>query len=306
MSRIVVVGSANMDLVVSVERLPVAGETRLGSDLVTAFGGKGANQAVAAARLGGEVEFVGCFGDDAFGRRYIDHLKEEGVSTRCSTVTAARPTGCAMILVEQGGQNLIVVAPGANHAVTPDHVKQAADAIREADLVLVQLEIPLESVERVFRIANREGTPLLLNPSPVNPAFRLEGLAIDYLIVNAVEVEQLTGVAATADRNHLNEGLEVLLKRGARHVIVTRGAEPSIAVGPSGLLEVPAFSVDPVDTVGAGDTFAGALAVAVTEGMVLGDAVRFANCAAALSTLKLGAQSSMPNRTQVDARLRAG
>lgn len=299
MTTLAVFGSANMDLVIPVDRLPAPGETRMGSDLMTVFGGKGANQAVAAARLGATVEFIGAVGDDVFGRRYRDHLREEGIGTDFVGVAAGRPTGCAMILVEKSSQNMIVVSPGANHTITPDDVDRAVDAIRRADLVTVQLEIPLETVRRVIQIANREQRPVLLNPSPVDSRFSLEGLSVDYLVLNTVEAEQLSGIVATC-KTTTTQLMDALVSRGAGHVVLTRGKESTVVSNGDRLLEAPTFPVVPVDTVGAGDTFAGAFATAIAEGMELHAAATFANCAAGLSTLKMGAQSSMPKRQDVE------
>ena len=303
MSRILVFGSANIDLVVPVKKLPAPGETVLGGDLMTAFGGKGANQAVAAARLGGHVDFVGKLGNDAFGERYLEHLRTEGVGVSRVTREAKRPTGCAMILVEEKGQNQIVVAPGSNHALTPGDVEAASALVEQSDIVLVQLEIPLETVTAVVRRANAAGTPVLLNPSPVNPAFRLKDLRIDYLVLNEVEAEQLTGRACRGPSG-LEDWMTALLAQGARRIILTRGREDTVVAKGVSVDCVATFPVEAVDTVGAGDTFAGALAVASAERMPLVKAVRFANAAAALATTKLGAQTSMPSRKEVEAFLR--
>ncbi|MCX7045684.1 MAG: ribokinase [Candidatus Sumerlaeota bacterium] len=304
MPQILVIGSANVDFTIRVKRLPRPGETLIGSDLALAFGGKGANQAVAAARLGGTVVFAGALGSDDLGTRYLKYLRGEHINTQSLRQAADAPTGCAQILVEEGGQNMIVVSPGANRLVLPGDVEAAFERGGDVAAVALQLEIPLESVCRAIQIANRKRIPVLLNPSPYNPALSLSGLRVDYLIVNEVEARQMSGLKTTdtsdSDIAWLESAVARLGKLGAERVIVTRGAESTFVCEGGKTSMVPTVAVKPVDTVGAGDTFAGALAVAIGEGRELLEAVRFANCAAALATLQPGAQTSMPRRAEVE------
>ncbi|MFM1919914.1 MAG: hypothetical protein RLZZ303_1548 [Candidatus Hydrogenedentota bacterium] len=290
MSKIVVVGSANVDFVSAVPRIPAPGETILGGDLVTTFGGKGANQAVAAARLGGNVHFVGCLGDDAFGERYLAHLEQEGIETsRC--VRSSRPTGCALIAVDPMGANAIVCAPGANQDLLPRHVDFLEGFLAPGDVLLLQFEVPMETNLRAARLARNAGACVLLNPSPFLPCEDLLESGIDLLVVNEHEAR------------HLDIEREGAVERlAAEGIIVTRGGESALMLLPGHASEHPAFALEPIDTVGAGDTFTGALAVASTERGLM-EAIRFAHAAAALSTLSLGAQAAMPTRDQVERLL---
>jgi len=298
--RVVVVGSSNTDLTITCRTLPGRGETVLGSDLYTAAGGKGANQAVAAARAGAEVAFVGAVGSDDFGRARLADLENEGITTRHVRVKRGESSGVALIFVEQRtGENLIGVAPGANAALTPADVDRAAPAIRRADLLLLQLEVPIETVERAARIAHDAGTLVLLNPAPM-PARRLPRslLAnVDYLVPNRIELERVTGGAepdAAAKRLFL---LDV------KALIVTLGAEGARIVTPEGDSTVPAFPAKAVDTVGAGDCFCGYLAAGLAEGMAAADAALMASAAASISVTRRGAQPSIPKRSEAERLL---
>lgn len=302
MGEILVVGSANVDMVVPVGKLPRPGETVAGGDPVRHFGGKGANQAVAAARTGGRVRFLGALGDDQAGEHYLAHLAKEGIDTSGVIRTEAAPTGTAFILIEDSAENMIVVSAGANGHCTPTSLSTLEEALGDARLVMLQLEIPLPAVRHVIREANARGRIVILNPSPLQPGFSLEGLQVDHLIVNRIELEELCGGAGPGDSG-LVEAATTLLRRGAGSVIVTRGGDDTLYVNHGGVWSIPIHPVKPVDTVGAGDTFAGAFATAICEGRSPTDAIRFANTAAALATLALGAQEAMPSRASVDAAL---
>ena len=306
MKPIVVVGSANIDLVAPVERLPVAGETLMGADLVTVFGGKGANQAVAAARLGGHVEFVGCLGNDSHGAEYLAYLETEGIGTSRVARSSGHPTGVALILVDRSGQNSIVVCPGANHALSRREVEEAGALIESAAAVVMQFEIPMDTVLRVLDLAARSGVPVILNPSPVRHDFDLAGKPVAILIVNEVEAEVLSGCRCADEDSAMRAAATLATKTGGR-VIVTRGGDGTVVHDGRTAQVVPAARIGRVvDTVGAGDTFAGALAVAVTEGLDLASAARFANCAAGIATTRMGAQSSMPSRAELAEFMKTG
>jgi ribokinase len=296
--RIVVVGSANTDLTVVADSLPAPGETVLGGDLLTAGGGKGANQAVAAARAGGEVAFVGRVGDDDFGRATIANLKNEGIDVDLLRVDEHSASGVALIVVDREGENLIAVASGANARVELEDVRAADSAIAEADMVLLQFEIPVETVMAAVAAAAKHGTPVMLNPAPVPPRGMPDGLlaGIDYVTPNAVEAAQLLGAGDDLPAAQLAEGL---LEHGAGAAFVTLGAM-GVCVRTSesaGMVLPPA--VEALDTVGAGDCFSGALAVALAEGRGAVDAAQFAAAAAALSVQVAGAQPSLPRRAAV-------
>lgn len=290
MNTIWVIGSANIDLVSKVTSLPLPGQTVQGSDLVTTFGGKGANQAVAAARLGGKVAFVGCLGADEHGASYLAHLANEGIDIS-HAADSPRPSGCAMIVVAEGGENMIVVCPGANQDLRPEHLHALERHLSEGDLVLLQFEVPMETNLRAVQLARAAGARVLLNASPAQSCDVLWEAGIDVLIINEHE--------ARFYQKELGVSLEALRERVREAVVVTHGAEPALVFLESEKLEIPAPAVEPVDTVGAGDTFTGALAVALAEGQAWNAAITFAHAAAALSTLSLGAQAAMPRRGEV-------
>ena len=301
--KVIVVGSANMDLVVRADRAPRAGETVVGEDFTLAPGGKGANQAVAAARLGAEVVFIARVGDDDFGRRNLENYRREGIDTSHITVDPEAPSGVALIVVERGGENRIVVVPGANGRLRPDDVVRAGDAFAGAAALLVQLEVPLDTVEAALRLARERGLTTILNPAPARPL--PEGLLelVDILTPNETELLSIAGEGAS-DPGGIPALARRLLARGPGHVIVTLGERGALVVSHDGETHVPSFPVEAVDTTAAGDAFSGALAVALAEGMEMEAAVRFACAAGALATTVLGAQPSLPRRERVEALLR--
>jgi ribokinase len=289
---IVVVGSANMDYVVRVAHLPRAGETVPGEDLVTTFGGKGANAAVAAARLGGCVQLVGCVGNDAAAGQYMEHLEVEGVKTEHVRRSPTRPTGSALILVDQNAENVIAVAPGANYDFCTEDIAEVQAVISGAAVLLCQFEVPLDCVRAAIQHANQVGVPVVLNPSPLRMDFDWSGIVVNYLVVNEGEAQAL-GCTSSAGRRSSDGNY--------RNVVITRGSASTLYHGDDGAGEIKAYAVDCVDTVGAGDTFAGALVVALSEGVELAPALRFANAAGALATTRTGAQASMPTRAEVES-----
>lgn len=303
--NIIVVGSCNMDMYIVAERLPSPGETVLGGAFETHPGGKGANQAVAAARAGSAVSLVGCVGADMFGNELIANLKEEGVSVDLVERDRKHPTGVAMIMVDSSAENLIAVAPGANTLVTTELIERAGPRLRTADYVLLQMEIPAETVSLTIETAWRESTPVALNAAPVRgEPIDAELLSkVDVLIVNASEAEALSGVEVVDDTSAENACL-ALKEMGAARVVVTLGAEGALALADE-CVYVPARSVEAIDTVGAGDAFSGALVTALSEGMEFVESVHFATAAAALATTKVGAQASLPARTDIESLWRS-
>ncbi len=299
--RIVVVGSSNTDMVVKSRRLPAPGETVTGGQFLLAAGGKGANQAVAAARLGAEVTFVAKVGSDMFGDQAIAGYQKEGILTDFILRDSREATGVALILVDESGENLISVASGANHALTPADVQGAAERIRAADIVVVQLEIPLDTVEFAARLAAEAGVPVVLDPAPAPdqplPAALLAHVA--YVKPNENEAERLTGVRVV-DEFTARQAAEKLLTAGARHAIVTLGAKGALWVSPGASGFVPGHRVQALDTTAAGDAFSGALACSLARGASLEAAVRYASLVGALSVTRLGAQPSLPTEEEVE------
>ena len=308
MARVVVVGSSNTDLTMLVPALPSRGETVLGGSIYQAAGGKGANQAVAAARAGAEVAMVAATGDDDFGRAAVALLDAEGIATKSIVLKRGAASGVALIMVEeQTGENLIGVTSGANLQLTPADVAKAAPAIRRAGVLLLQLEIPLAAVEHAARIARAAGVPVILNPAPM-PARGLPRslLAnIDYLVPNRVELARLAErLRAGTLRARPFSPFARLFRLGVTAVIVTLGARGARIVTPDGATGVPALPATPVDTVGAGDCFCGYLAAGIAEGQPLADAARLACAAASISVTRRGAQPSIPTRAEVERLLR--
>ncbi len=302
MAKIVVVGSSNTDMVVKTPHIPAPGETVLGGEFVMAAGGKGANQAVAAARLDAQVTLVARLGKDVFGERALAGFRQEGIVTDHVAVDPEAASGVALIFVDADGENSIAVAPGANARLSPEDVQRAKGAIEAADVLLLQLEIPLETVQRAAEMAHRAGVRVILNPAPA-PAEPLpaELLAhVHVLTPNEGEAGLLAGVPVTGPQNG-EAAARRLIGQGVGVVIVTLGAQGALVVTPDLRQLVPGFSVDAVDTTAAGDAFNGGLAVALAEGKPLAEAVRFANGCGALATTRLGAQPSLPMAGEVAA-----
>ena len=292
--RVLVVGSANVDFTVALDRLPERGETVTEGTLLVARGGKGANQAVAARRLGAEVRLIGCVGDDPSGHEVRAALADEGIGVAGVATTTEAATGTALIMVDRAGGNQIGVAPGANRTLTVAHVQARTEDFAWAEVVVASCEIPLECVTTALTLARRHGVATILNPAPVPraPLDRLD--LVDYLTPNAGEAERLAGVVGD------EAAADALVARGAGTVIVTLGEAGALCRGRSGVHRIPAVKVDAVDTTAAGDAFNGALAVALAGPRDLAAALRFANAAAALACTKRGAQPSLPTRAEVD------
>lgn len=294
---VVVVGSSNIDLTALVDRLPARGETLLGRQVMQSFGGKGANQAVAAARAGATVGFLSKLGSDANGALIEQHLAAQGLSRMVLLRDAEAQTGIAMILVDAAGNNQIVVVPGSNQHLTPADVRQHAGLISGARVLLVQMEIPIETVQECLRLAKRHGLLTILNPAPACSLLPEFVRMVDVLTPNEREACVLSGVTDSA------EAAGVLVRGGVGTVVVTRGAEGAVISRGKEVIPVPAFVVEAVDSTGAGDAFNGALACALAEGMPIEAAVEMAAAAGALATTGRGAQTALPTRSEID-RLR--
>ena len=297
--RIVVVGSSNTDMILKLHRLPKPGETVIGGSFSMAHGGKGANQAVAAARAGGDVTFLSKLGNDALGREALQGFKREGVNTDFIGIDSSSPSGVAMIFVDERGENSIGVASGSNGEFRPSDLSQALDCIASADPLLVQLEIPFPTFESVIRIAAHAGVSVILNPAPACPISKdILGL-VSFLTPNETEAEAMTGVALNSD-SAIERAASSLLAAGVGTVVITLGSQGAYLLGRGINQRIAAFKVEPIDTTAAGDVFNGALAVALGEQSNLPEAVRFACAAAAISVTRLGAQPSAPTREEIN------
>jgi ribokinase len=299
--RVTALGSLNMDISVTVPRLPEPGATVLGSAARFTPGGKGANQAVAAARLGASVRMAGCVGDDDFGRQLLAALRAEKMDIGAVRVTAGVPTGLAMISVDQAGENIITVAPGANHEVGAEEI--AAATVNPDDLLVICAEIPVPAITEALARAHQHGRTSILNlaPVPAQAADILAGGHLDWLVVNEIEAGAVLGrpVSGLAEAA---QAAVALVDAGVRHAVVTAGAHgAALADGPGPAETVQAFRVEAVDTVGAGDTFVGALAVTLAAGVPAAEAVRAAAAAGATAATRPGAQAGMPRPEDIRA-----
>lgn len=302
---VVVIGSSNMDMVVRCPELPLPGQTILGSDFVMNPGGKGANQAYAAAKLGAKTQLVARKGNDVFAEQAQRSFAEVGLGTDYIVRDENTASGVALIYVDETGENQIVVVQGANANLSPADVDAAREAIQSAKVMILQLEIPMRTVVHAAKLAAQSDTRVILNPAPARPLPPELLEKVDILIANETEILVLTGVDEVG--MHTAEiACRPLLDAGVNHVITTLGKRGALVNGKNSAARVPGFKVKAVDTTSAGDTFAGALACAMAEGRNLEEAVLFANAAAALSATKPGAQISMPTREEVDENVAHG
>jgi ribokinase len=295
---VVVVGSLNMDLVVRTARLPQAGETLAGRDFALIPGGKGANQAVAAARLGAATAMIGCLGDDAFGAQLRAGLEADGIDCGAVRTAPGVPSGVALIEVDDAGRNHIVVVPGGNGRLTPAHVAESEPLLAAARIVVLQLEVPLETVRFAAERARALGKVVVLNPAPAQPLPPELLACVDHLVPNEREAALLAGLPVDSPGAAAAAG-QRLRALGARNVIVTLGEQGAVSVGAEGTRHHPARPVNAVDTTAAGDTFIGGLCAALVEGRALHGAIAFAQAAAAISVTRPGAQTSIPRRDEV-------
>jgi ribokinase len=298
-AKIVVVGSLNMDLVVRTPRVPVGGETLAGHSFVTAPGGKGANQAVACARLGAQVTMIGCVGHDAYGEILRSGLESEGID--CSSVEALEgvSTGIASILVDDNGQNCIVIVAGGNGELSPEHLTRYDAALQAADVIIAQLEVPVATVEKTLTRGHELRKTVILNPAPaVGPLPAHWYGNVDYLIPNESEASLLTGIQVDSLETAA-EAAQALLDAGAKRILLTLGSQGVLYKDAQRQQHFPAQVVQAVDTTAAGDTFVGGFAAALGEGLSLDEAVRLGQQAAALSVTRAGAQPSIPYRREL-------
>jgi|CXWL01.1.fsa_nt_gi ribokinase len=300
-NKIIVIGSANIDMVVKSKTLPLPGETILGGVFLMNAGGKGANQAVAAARLGGHVTLVTKVGDDIFGKQTVDGLNKEGINTDYVFVDDTAPSGTALIMVNEDGENCIVVAPGANANLLPADISKIKN-INEAEIILMQLEIPMETIIAVAKIAKANHQKVIINPAPAQVLSDelLKGLFL--VTPNETEATLLTGIKVE-DEATASQAAEVFLNKGVQNVIITLGRQGAYFQNADVKLKIPAPVVKALDTTAAGDTFSGAISVALTENMNWENAIKFAIEAASISVTRMGAQASVPYRNEMDLQL---
>ncbi|WP_022942503.1 ribokinase [Psychromonas hadalis] len=299
MNKLVVLGSVNADHVLQVPSFPRPGETLQGKNYSVIAGGKGANQAVAAARLGADVSFIACVGDDSFGLNIREAFKQDGINVDAVMIEANKPTGIAMIQVAASGENSICLSAEANACLTAERLQPYHQLIRDADMLLMQLEIPMEAIISAAQIAKQENTQIVLNPAPAQPLTDDLLQLIDIITPNETEAEQLTGIKVTNTESAHRAALQ-LHRKGIKLVMITMGSE-GVWVSEHGHGEqIKGFRVQAVDTTAAGDTFNGALLTRLLEGATLTDAIRFAHAAAAITVTGAGAQTSIPYRNTVD------
>lgn len=299
---IVVIGSANVDFVMQMEHLPRRGESVPNARFSQLFGGKGANQAVAAARAGAAVAFAGCVGDDIFGRLMKSNLREAGVDVAHVGEQAGVASGAALIMVDERGGNILSIAPGANKFVSPETIRSLEGLISGASMVMLQYEIPAESLNAAIDLAHARGAPIMLNLAPAGPLDAAWLGKLSYLVVNETEAESLCGFPV-ADAVSVETAANWMLARGVGTAIITLGSAGAFLAGPTFRGGIPAFQVAAVDTTAAGDTFCGALAAALAEGQPLEAAARFASAASAICVTRLGAQSAIPSRAEIEELL---
>lgn len=297
--KILVVGSSNTDMVIKADHLPRPGETVLGGNFLMNPGGKGANQAVAAARLGGKVAFICKTGSDIFGHQSQQLFEEEGIDTSYVFTDSEYPSGVALITVDKEAENCIVIASGANANLLPADIVKAEKTIGEADLVLMQLEVPMDTVEYVAEKAWESGKQVILNPAPAQTLSNQLLKHLTLITPNETEAEMISGIKIM-DQASAIEAARIIVGMGVEQVIITLGSKGALVYDEAGTELIPAYKVKAVDTTAAGDVFNGALAVALSEGRSLREAVKFACKASAISVTRVGAQSSAPYRNEVD------
>ena len=299
--KILVIGSSNTDLITTMEHFPAAGETVTGGVFQQAMGGKGANQALAAHRSGGDVTFITSLGKDAYGLNALQYYKDQGLDVSLSLLNEHSSSGIAMIWVDKNGENSIVVIPGANKMLTPEYILENQQAIDTADIVVLQMEIPYETIKTICRIAAQKGKKVFLNVAPAAPLEDEILNSVYILVVNQTEAELLTG--EKIDEAGEEAVVDKLLTMGVQNVVLTLGKKGSLFKGGQKLLRIPAFNVGAIDTTAAGDTFCGALAATLSKGRTVQESLEFATAAAAICVTRMGAQPSIPTEAEVIAFL---
>ena len=295
--KVVVIGSSNIDMVAQVSHLPAPGETVGDANFMQSLGGKGANQAVAAARLGGSVTFVTSLGNDMYADILKNHFKKEGITTDYIIDDVNHPTGTALIFVANSGENCIAVAPGANYSLLPGSITHFSKVIDEADIIVMQAEIPYETIKKIALSAKQKGKKVLFNPAPACLIDEELMKAIDILVVNELEAAFISGIEYTG--NNLEEIALSLLQAGARNAVITLGSQGVYMKNDKEIIQLPGYKVNAIDTIAAGDTFCGALAVICAQREIDRDALSFANAAAAIAVTRSGAQPSIPTLDEV-------
>ena len=300
--NIVVIGSSNVDYIMKMPRLPGVGETVTDAVFMQTFGGKGANQAVGAARAGGNVYFVNCVGDDHTSCRMVEQFRNEGIHTDFVFQEKGISSGTALVMIGEQGANYLSVAPGANYRLTTQHINQVDELIRGAAMVVLQYQILPETLKYILDVCDTHKTKVLWNYAPAKEFDKSYLRKVTILVVNEIEAGMLSGISVAGEES-VELVAKELLRLGCETVIITQGAQGSY-VAASGVYEwIPAFKVEAVDTTAAGDIYCGCLAVALTEGRTLADSARFAAAASAISVTRLGAQPSAPFRNEIDAFL---
>lgn len=297
--RIFIIGSCNTDMVIKTERLPIPGETVLGGDFLMTPGGKGANQAVAAARLNGNVHFIAKVGDDLFGKSSVEQYENEGINVDNIFSASNVPSGTALIMVDKNGENCISVASGANALLNPKDVEKALSAIDKDDILLMQLETPIETVEYAANISKQKGVKVILNPAPARSLSKDLLNNLFMIIPNETEAYILSGIEVT-DFDSACKAADIISKKGVNIVVITRGSKGAFVKENEDYYEISTTKVNSVDATAAGDTFCGALCVGLSEGMILREAVKFACKSASITVTRMGAQSSLPYRKEVN------
>ena len=304
-AAIVVIGSSNMDLVVKSHKIPIVGETLTGSDFFMTPGGKGANQAVAAAKLGANVIFVARLGKDVFAEKSLENFKSVNINTKHIAQLEGVPSGVAIIAIDDNGKNIIIVVPGANGELMPTDVEKASADIALADVVVCQLEIPIETVERAAAIAAQNKVLFILDPAPAKPLSDKLLSMVDIIKPNETEAQTITGIKVI-DVDSASKAADWLLAKGVKNVIITLGEKGALLANKNGKETIASRKVKAIDSTAAGDAFTGALAYGLANDKSLKDAAVYAGAVAAISVTRLGAQSSMPNKQEVDAFIDAG